>query len=191
MGHDDVVIDTLLQFANDVVESSLSKFRCHDGKTLLHRAAEIGNLHAVQIYSDFVDVEVVDNDGNTPLHLACDRGFLNIVRFLIEKHNVNLNGKNYFCCTPLHLSSLGGHLDVTEYLIKQSAVSINEQDTLNYTPLHYACAGGNIEVVLHLLLSGADPFIGNRLSDDLVYPEHFAIKHEHNEVAMLLYQFKV
>jgi ankyrin repeat protein len=190
MGHDDVVINSLLRCTSDVDKDSLSKLRCHDGKTLLHRAAETGNLNAVQIYSDVINVEVVDNDGNTPLHLACDRGFLKIVRFLIEKPNVNPCIKNYFGCTPLHLSSLGGHLDVTEYLIKQPGVSINEQDTINYTPLHYACAGSNIEVVLHLLLSGADPFIGNMLSDDLVYPEHFAIKHKHDEVAAMLNQWK-
>jgi ankyrin repeat protein len=55
--------------------------------------------------------------GETALHLALEKGHLNIARLLIE-HNTSVNLTAEYGWTALHLALKKGHLDIVRLLIK-------------------------------------------------------------------------
>jgi len=76
-----------------------------------------------------IDTQHKDKMGNTFLHLASSRGYLEIVKILIVKKNFDVNVKNNNGYTPLHSAAEGGHLDVIIYLIDNKGdINIKNSD---------------------------------------------------------------
>ncbi|XP_024875378.1 serine/threonine-protein phosphatase 6 regulatory ankyrin repeat subunit B-like [Temnothorax curvispinosus] len=89
----------------------------------------------------------------TPLHAAAQRGYLELVNFLLQ-NNADVNVINVDW-TPLHLAASNGHLEIVNILLKHKA-NVNAVDkTRNNTPLHYAAKYGHEEIVKTLLKNNA------------------------------------
>ena len=68
------------------------------------------------LISEFkADVNVLNNDGGTPLHEAASKGHLDVVRVLSE-FKADVNALNNDGGTPLHEAASKGHLDVVRVL---------------------------------------------------------------------------
>ena len=76
-----------------------------------------------------IDTQHKDKMGNTFLHLASSRGYLKIVKILIDNKKFDINVKNNDGYTPLHSAAEGGHLDVIKYLIGNNGdINIKNSD---------------------------------------------------------------
>ncbi|ETB57793.1 hypothetical protein YYC_04608 [Plasmodium yoelii 17X] len=73
-----------------------------------------------------------NRDGLTPLHYACDRGFLDIVKFLI-KAGANINEEDSFGDSVLHIAAYSGKMEIIKFLIN-AGVNIHKKnaDGLTY-----------------------------------------------------------
>lgn len=90
------------------------------------------------------------------LHIACYRGFLEIVKFFVEKKLINCDIMTKDSIGPLHMAALGGQPDVIEYLAIQSQVQTVDIMTRNrVTPLHFAALNGHLEAIKTLVRLGA------------------------------------
>lgn len=93
------------------------------------------------------NVNEVDNDGNTPLHIACKSSDEKIVNFLLANHayvnSVNENGN-----TPLHevCSMISDKWELAKSLILYGA-NLDLKNNQGDTPLHLACS--NCDIILH------------------------------------------
>lgn len=96
------------------------------GKTLLHDACLKDQCErARDLIRNGADVNAQDNHKATPLHLACAKGYLNIVKLLLEQGAlVNQIGTD-MGETPLHQASRHGHEDVVRYLIDTAEANVN------------------------------------------------------------------
>lgn len=92
-----------------------------------------------------------DNEGNTPLHLACKQGDINICEFFVKNmdENIYLFMEDFKQCTPLHICAKFGNHTLIKILLpstidKKIAIkALNEsQDIDGRTPLHLACIEG-------------------------------------------------
>ena len=104
-----------------------------------------------------------------PLHVACARGHLEIVKELLAHQNIDVNLLvNNF--TPLHAAVSNGQLEVLRLLLADSRVNVNVQDDSGDSPLNLCCRLGAIQslhelcrhpkVDLHLAnYSGRAPFV--------------------------------
>ncbi|XP_023287323.1 NF-kappa-B inhibitor alpha [Seriola lalandi dorsalis] len=108
------------------------------------------------------DPTLVDNRGDTPLHIACRHGnllcFSVITQFCQKEHlhtvmaACNYNGQN---C--LHLASVHGFLSLVENMVELGA-DINAKEQHNgRSALHLAVDQQNLLLVKLLLKKGADP----------------------------------
>ena len=70
----------------------------------------------------------------TPLHIACNQGYLSIVQYLIEK-GANIEAKDKYQQTPLHIACQNNNLPVVQYLIEKGA-NIEAQDYQKRTLIH-------------------------------------------------------
>lgn len=142
------------------------------------------NMNDVDAFKDASNT--VDKHGNTPLHLAIInnnlKSQLEIVNYLLEQEEVDVNAKNLAGQTPIYNAARTGKLQIVESLLGHGA-AVNVQDSMGYAPLHFAVCHPRIA---HLLIeNGANVDARNF---DLCTPLHYAVYDRNMEtVCMLLY----
>ncbi|CBN77647.1 ankyrin repeat protein [Ectocarpus siliculosus] len=100
------------------------------------------------------DVEAVNPNGRTPLHLAAAEGNCSAARLLLEAGARPAPPCRYDGSTPLHCAAERGHYEIAELLVKAGAPagSVKPNGT---TPLHMAAQGNNSCVLRLLVRAGA------------------------------------
>ena len=61
-----------------------------------------------------------------PLHIACVKGYVSIVKMLIEAGADVDRRSGVFNYTPLHNACVGGHKEVMDYLIREAGCKVGE-----------------------------------------------------------------
>ncbi|KAF8196312.1 hypothetical protein K438DRAFT_1825980 [Mycena galopus ATCC 62051] len=88
-----------------------------------------------------------------PLHLCCMAGYIEGVRALLTKTNIEIQDEE---CTPLHIASLRGHKDIAQLLVEKGA-NLNASMGQYGTLLQLAAAGMiKRDILLLLLAKGVD-----------------------------------
>lgn len=96
------------------------------GKTLLHDACLKDQCDRVRdLIRIGADVNAQDNQKATPLHLACAKGYLNVVKLLLEQGALVHQIGTEMGETPLHQASRYGHEAVVRYLIDHAEANVN------------------------------------------------------------------
>lgn len=101
------------------------------------------------LISEGEDIDAIDHDGQTPLHLATFLDMKSHVQLLIEKRAL-LNVKDKNGDTAVHLACETNHVDCLKLLVDNSA-DVNVTNNDGRTPLHVAAENSNSKVVELLL----------------------------------------
>ena len=96
-------------------------------------------------------VNGVDDDGLTPLAIACQRGNYYGVKRLLQEEHIDINIADKQGSTALHEACEHGSKKIIELLINKGA-KISVANAEGVTPLHIACREGCSEVVNLLFL---------------------------------------
>lgn len=137
------------QAPTPITQSSINT-KNKKGKTALHKAIIHGNEEMVKhLTSDLaIEINALNDDGDSGLHLAVTKDHLTIVSTLLDKKAspavVNKMGE-----TPLHLAATKKTNDFTK-LLADSTI-INKLNHLGETALHKAVEAGQHANVLSLL----------------------------------------
>eukprot|EP00906_Rhabdomonas_costata_P003504 RCo005341 len=128
-----------------------------DDSDLLERCiyGRAGAAEAMLICGAYADQ--TDDEGDSALYLACERGFLEVARALIKfGASVTFTSPSHDNNTPLHVACLNGHSDVAGYLIDCGA-EVDARNAMWSTPLHLACSQGWRTLARFLIGRGANP----------------------------------
>ena len=161
--------------------------------TPLHIAAIEGQDDAVVLLiAKGAEVNVKDETGYTPLHLAAAKALKKTVEILLGAKNVNVNAETDDKKTPLLLAVSGlpvgqfpseeQRLAVAELLLAKGA-NPNKKDDKGVTTLHIAAANGWDKLVNLLVSKGPDV---NAVDNDGKTPLQAAEKSLNPEVAEIL-----
>lgn len=101
----------------------------------------------------------------TLLHSACQKGCINLVKYLVADRKINVDLLNNFDQTPLTVAAKVGHIEVVKFLTNHGAnihhlsKSREWQTKKTFTPLLHACGTGAKcdEVIRFLLQRKSDP----------------------------------
>ena len=133
----------------------------------------INQAHALQLLSHLHNPgDVRDKIGNSLLQWACNNGWYNVVKELVEKFHCNPNyqvrlvldredmeSPSYMYGlvqmkrnqaefgTAVHFASRAGYLGIVKYLVKQGG----DPECGGVTPLHLACMKGHLDIVKFLV----------------------------------------
>ncbi|XP_048505625.1 protein fem-1 homolog C isoform X2 [Athalia rosae] len=103
-------------------------------------------------------------DGCAPLFIACKRGHVEIVEYLITicKADIEQRGmyevpddRSVHCVTPLWCAAVSGRLQVIKCLVAYGA-QINAVSDTGSTPVRSACFMTHLDIVIYLVKNGAD-----------------------------------
>jgi ankyrin repeat protein len=146
------------------------------GSTLLHLAAEVGDITLINYLVDDAKLalEINDKKGLTVLQTAVMRGQLSIVHALIQR-GANDKILDKSGSTLLHLATEVGDIALINYLIDEAKLAVNAQDKEGVTPLYKALYSNNLKIVNILLAKGADGTIKDKEGKTAL---HWGIKNE-------------
>lgn len=146
------------------------------GPCLLHACLHGHTSMVLQLLKqENIDIEALGYGGNTPLHLACVNGHVDIVYALLDR-KANVSAVNTQLNTPLHLASkFELKMGLEEFYLSRKKASeqlfmisalldrgapVNVQNARGKTPLFYAVTRP-LEKSALLLTHGADPNLKN------------------------------
>ena len=115
-----------------------------DGNTFLHHAAMNDKYEVIEKFNNSIPIDTQNNRGNTPLHVACSRGFDKTVGTLLKcKAKADIN--NHEGETALHVAAYSKHItaetvrELVDYIMKMHAwESLNAKDYKGNNCLHVA-----------------------------------------------------
>lgn len=87
-------------------DPSLTREKSLSGRTVMHFAALYGNDEAISYYlsNTFLSINAKDNEGNTPLHCACEKGYSSTIDLLVQR-GAKTDMKNNEGLTPADITS--------------------------------------------------------------------------------------
>jgi ankyrin repeat protein len=131
------VIAVILIFASACAGCFLAPTK-HSQHRAIHDFARDGNLTLVMqdLSTNASDLNLPDDAGLTPLHLATLHCHTNVVAFLL-KDGAEVNRKANDDATPLHFAAQEGCIETINLLLADGA-KINARDNQHRTPLSRA-----------------------------------------------------
>ncbi|CAH3194929.1 unnamed protein product [Porites evermanni] len=104
----------------------------------------------------------LDNHRFSPLHLATQRGRLDIIKILIE-HGADISAVNEESETAIHIAAREGRDEVLRHLLQRVSMTglsckdlVNKENDEAKTCLHLAVQGGHVEAAMVCLEYGAN-----------------------------------
>uniref|UniRef100_A0A8C5QJT9 Ankyrin repeat domain 6 n=1 Tax=Leptobrachium leishanense TaxID=445787 RepID=A0A8C5QJT9_9ANUR len=136
--------------------------------------------NVVQLINKGAKVAVTKH-GRTPLHLAANKGHLNVVQILL-KAGCELDLQDDGQQTALHRAAVVGHSEVLAALI-QEGCALDRQDKDGNTALHEAAWHGFSQSVKLLVKAGANVLARNKAGNT---PLHLACQNGHSQSCRIL-----
>lgn len=132
------------------------------------------------LYNSFnVDLECVTITGAKPIHLACLKGNLKAVKFLLQNGNPkSIHAMTYKKELPIHFACKSGNNNLVNFLLEECNCKneIFRKTFDNWTCLHYACECGSHFIVRELLRYDTSHTLINSLNNNKETPLHLACK---------------
>ena len=109
-------------------------------------------LESILIQS--ANVNMRDGEGHTPLSIAAERGYEEIVKLLLKREDVEVDSKDTRGRSPLWWAAIRGHEAVVKLLSERDDVVVDSVDFDGRTPLSWASYWGHEGVVRLLIERG-------------------------------------
>uniref|UniRef100_A0A3Q2PAL4 phospholipase A2 n=1 Tax=Fundulus heteroclitus TaxID=8078 RepID=A0A3Q2PAL4_FUNHE len=145
----------ILPLKADTVQPIVDCIRQHLDWSSAHIAVETGMRQCLKHNYVQSQINARDASGQTPLHLACERGDLACVKELLEESQARTDIKDQNGETPMHYASKQDSPVIIQALCSRLCSGVNELNNNGETPLHVACRLGRVESVKALLEGGA------------------------------------
>uniref|UniRef100_A0A8C0HYJ8 phospholipase A2 n=1 Tax=Balaenoptera musculus TaxID=9771 RepID=A0A8C0HYJ8_BALMU len=157
----------------EVLQQLTDLIRNHPSWSVAHLAVELGIrecFHHSRIISCANSRE--NEEGCTPLHLACRKGDWEILVELVQYCHAQMDVTDNNGETAFHYAVQSDNSQVLQLLGKNASAGLNQVNNQGLTPLHLACQLGKQEMVRVLLLCNARCNIMGPSG----YPIHMAMK---------------
>ncbi|XP_072513059.1 nuclear factor of kappa light polypeptide gene enhancer in B-cells inhibitor, alpha a [Salminus brasiliensis] len=182
--------DYALQIIKQSLNDSFLNRQNNQRQTALHLAVITEQPHIVEkLLKAGCDPRLVDQNGNTALHIACKRGSLACFAVLTQINTQHLRSilyfPNYNGHTCLHIASIYSYLSMVENLVQLGADINAKEQCSGRTSLHLAVDLQNLALVHRLIALGAD---ANSLTYGGYAPYHLTFGRQNSEIQKHLYE---
>lgn len=146
----------------------------------LLRAVTEKNAHrAALLIAAGANVNLVNEQGRSLLHIAATQGDTEMIHRLITAPGIELNKTDSNSCTPVYAAAETGNAESLRYLLSAHEVDVNQPNVNGATPLFIATQAGHAECVRTLLAApGIDV---NKARSGNVTPMYIAAQSGHTD----------
>ena len=162
-------LQTQLIYARQAQDMTAMTTLDDDGWLPLHRALKdnvsLGSIKLL-MRANPATVQVSDQKGVYPLHIACEFSSVKVVKYLVELAGDTLNNVDANNNSPLHYACCGGNLCIVNYLLEANVTSVSERNNYNKLAIHLLLECGDnildresleyVETVYQLLLANPE-----------------------------------
>ncbi|KAK4321659.1 hypothetical protein Pmani_007552 [Petrolisthes manimaculis] len=149
-----------------------------------HRAAEQGDIDYVSsVIKAGLDVDCLDHDNNTALHIAAANDHEAVVALLLSCQ-AESEATNSMGWTPLMQAARHGHMAVVLLLVR-AGVSVDARNRLGMTALMLASVSGHMGTIRTLIDVGANYNPASSITPCQVTPLMIAAQHGNDAVVRL------
>ena len=128
-------------------------------------------------------INIKDKSNRTPLIIAVEKNFVDIIELLLEHENIDVNIKNNYNQTPLIIAVEKNFVDIVKLLLGHNNIDVNIQNNYNQTPLHIALYTNNDIVKLLLEYKDININLINKYGET---PLHIAANNNNIDIVKLL-----
>ncbi|KAF2367571.1 Ankyrin repeat-containing domain [Trinorchestia longiramus] len=121
------------------------------------RQGHVSTAAAITTLWPNTDLQARDESGRDCLQIAAEGGFIESIKFLVEKCNFNPLDKDKNGLCSLHIAAGAGRCEAVKLLVKELQVPIDVLDNNGKTPLWWAVHKRQTESAEQLLQLGATP----------------------------------
>ena len=121
------------------------------------------------------DITRANNNGTTPMYIACYHGHLSVCQWLFEVGAAgDITKANNNGYTPMLIACQEGHLSVCQWLFEVGAsADITRADNNGDTPMFISCQEGHLSVCQWLILNGALNNEDDHVNEEVVIRDVF------------------
>ena len=141
-GERPVVVQSLVKDGADKDEAD-----GYTKRTLMHMAAQTGDLEALQALWQLDKVDMDDIYGQTAFLVAAQNNNVSVMKFLLETGSVDINKADNSGSTALFWAAILGHTAVVAFLIKRGADTVKANED-GWTALIAAAAQNHVAAVV-------------------------------------------
>ena len=105
--------------------------------------------------------QLQDRGGNTPLHVACEFGYLEMVEYMLD-HRADPAAVNAASKAPFHVCCEFGHTRIFHAIVFRAAASTAAAMSDGHTCLHFAAMNNDVEMARLQLSCAPDPNVQTR-----------------------------
>ena len=110
------------------VSTECIDYKTNTGLTSLYLAIQENHLNIVLLLSDYgANFHHKTEDGMNLIHVACQNGNIDILRWLAQNKDFDMNEKDTCGATGLHYASSNGHPKLVEYLLRRRCGHFNRR----------------------------------------------------------------
>ena len=106
----------------------------------------INQEHDIKSLINLPDLNITNNEGQAPIHLASREGRMDIVQCLTEVYKVDIDNKDANGTTPLLEAAINGHLSIIEYFIEKGC-DPQSRNAEGNTVAHFAALNGHLSIL--------------------------------------------
>ncbi|XP_019861831.1 PREDICTED: serine/threonine-protein phosphatase 6 regulatory ankyrin repeat subunit A-like, partial [Amphimedon queenslandica] len=122
------------------------------GWNAIHFSSFKGHTHFIKHitsqYPQYISLlHSTNNEGNIPLHLACESGNIQLVTFLINDMKCDVNAKDTHDQTCVMYACFSGNLDLVQLLIQQYKLEPININNTGFSVLHAAAQTGHTHIL--------------------------------------------
>lgn len=178
------IVGNQLEVFNHLINSN-ADITMYKNDSPLHLACATGNMDMITYAMKYFDVNIENDIGETPLHVAVSHGCLEAVKFLLNTKNIDVNHKTKDGSTALFFACYAKRLDLVEILLEANA-DVNLGDG-THTPLYTALMKDpSLDIIKMLVKYGADVNLTNEACYYMT-PLHYAsYRGDCNDIARFL-----
>jgi ankyrin repeat protein len=140
---------------NDAKLSEILNSQDQEGKTPLMMAVDTSIVETVDALLTHGGTVIDVNKGNTqletPLHVACSNGSVEIIKLLLKHPNIDVNRENAAQYTALYHSIAFGRVEVVNMLLAHPNIDVNKADRFGESYLFFCCSNRSWEIAKLLI----------------------------------------
>ncbi|XP_054636305.1 85/88 kDa calcium-independent phospholipase A2 [Dunckerocampus dactyliophorus] len=165
--------ETLPPMKAETAQMIVDCLRNHPDWSAAHIAVDTGLRECLKHNYVQSQINTRDVQGQTPLHLACERSDSACVKELLEESQARTDIRDHHGETAMHFAAKHDSPVIIQVLCSRLCSGVDELNNNGETPLHVACRLGRVEAIKALLGGGAKCNILGGVG----YPIHTAMKY--------------